>query len=87
LLPFTKDKRATNFQQEVPMAISIENKEYILKSIDALPPHRIEEVIDFIEFLRTRSHGRRSAVTESSLILQQASLSKIWEDDEDLYEL
>ncbi len=69
------------------MPISTEDREYILKSIDALPSHRIEEVIDFIEFLKTRSHGKRSAVSESSLILQQVSLSKIWEDEEDLYEL
>ena len=69
------------------MPISAESKDYILRNIEALPPHRVEEVIDFIEFLKKKSRDHRSGVDKSSLILQQASLNRIWEDEEDLYEL
>ncbi len=67
------------------MAISPQSKEYILKSIEILPPQKVQEVIDFIEFLRIRA--KPSGVDESSLFLQQDTLVKIWEDEEDLYEL
>ena len=69
------------------MTISVENRDHILKSIETLPPHKIEEIIHFIEFLQAKSSSKRSAVNESWLLLQQASLTKIWEDEEDLYEL
>lgn len=69
------------------MPISAENREYILKSIENLPPQRIEEIIDFIEFLKGKSSDRSSAIDDSALVLQQASLNKIWQNEEDLYEL
>ena len=67
------------------MAISPQSKEYILKSIEILPPQKVQEVIDFIEFLRRRA--KPSGVDEPSLLLQQDALAKIWGDEEDLYEL
>lgn len=69
------------------MPISSENRDHIIRSIETLPPHRIEEVIDFIEFLRAKFSEKKSAVNESSLLLQQISLSRIWEEEEDLYDL
>ena len=69
------------------MALSSESKENILKGIEDLPPQKVEEVIDFIHFLRTRSRSGPSAVDQSSLILQQDALGKIWDEEEDLYEL
>lgn len=69
------------------MPISAQHREYILKSIENLPPRRIEEVIDFIEFLKAKSSDRSSAIDDSALVLQQASLNKIWQNEEDLYEL
>jgi hypothetical protein len=67
------------------MAVSPQSKEYILKSIEILPPQKVQEIIHFIEFLRTRS--KSSGVDEPSLLLQQDTLAKIWGDEEDLYEL
>ena len=69
------------------MPIPVNNKEYILKSIETLPPEKLQEVIDFIDFLQMRSHLQQSIVDESSLLLQQNALAKIWENEEDLYEL
>ncbi|MCP4578985.1 MAG: DUF2281 domain-containing protein [Deltaproteobacteria bacterium] len=68
------------------MPISAESRDYILRNIEVLPHHRVEEIIDFIEFLKNKSRDHRSGVDESSLILQQASLNRIWEDEEDLYD-
>jgi hypothetical protein len=69
------------------MPIPVNNKEYILKSIETLPPEKLQEVIDFIDFLQIRSQLQQSMVDESSLLLQQNALAKIWENEEDLYEL
>ena len=69
------------------MSISMENKEYILKSIEGLPPQKVQEVLDFIDFLRMRFRPNQSGVDESALLLQQNALLKIWENEEDLYEL
>jgi len=69
------------------MPIPVKNKEYILKNIETLPPEKLQEVIDFIDFLQIRSQLQQSMVDESSLLLQQNALAKIWENEEDLYEL
>ena len=69
------------------MAISSECKENILKSIEKLPSQKVQEVIDFIEFLKMKSHLKTSGVDTPSLLLQQDALTKIWEDEEDPYEL
>ncbi|MBW2119589.1 MAG: DUF2281 domain-containing protein [Deltaproteobacteria bacterium] len=69
------------------MPISTESKEYILKSIESLPPQKVQEVLDFIDFLRMRFRTEQSGVDEPSLLLQQNALVKIWENEEDLYEL
>ena len=69
------------------MPIPVDNKEYILKSIETLPPEKLQEVIDFIDFLQIRSHLQQSIADKSFLLLQQNALAKIWENEEDLYEL
>ena len=69
------------------MPISTKSKDYIIKRIEDLPPQRVQEVIDFIEFVRMRSQPEPSGVNMSSLLLQQEALAEIWKDEEDLYEL
>jgi hypothetical protein len=69
------------------MTISAENMDHIIRSIETLPPNKIEEVIHFINVLKAKPSGKKSAVNESYLLLQQASRSKIWEDGEDHYKL
>ncbi len=63
------------------------HKELIVKDIEELPPELIQEVIDFIEFLKVR-RMKKTSVDYESLLLQQESLSRIWKaESEDLYEL
>lgn len=63
------------------------HKELIVKDLEELPPELIQEVIDFIEFLKVKKMKKTGADYES-LLLQQESLSRIWKaESEDLYEL
>ena len=69
------------------MTISSENKENILKRIENIPPQEVQKVIDFIDYLTLQSRSKSSAVDKPYLLLQQNTLAKIWQDEEDLYEL
>ncbi len=71
------------------MSLSNEHKEYLLKSIEDLPPEKVEEVIHFVDFLKVKSefHHGHSSGDVSYLLLEQRALAKLWENDEDLYEL
>ncbi len=57
--------------------------------IDQLPVTKVEELLDYATYLSSRySNHTESAVTEESLLLQQESLKKIWDNTgEDIYEL
>ncbi len=69
------------------MGITLNYKELIVKDLEELPPELIQEVIDFIEFLKIRKM-KKTGVNYESLLLQQESLSRIWKaESEDLYEL
>jgi hypothetical protein len=59
----------------------------IIKRIEGLTPDMIQQIIDFIDFLKLKRMDKLNSV-KGELLLQQESLRKIWEsDDEDLYEL
>lgn len=59
----------------------------VLKEVEGLPSELIEEVIDFIEFLKVRKI-KKERRDETYLLLQQENLKKIWDrEGEDLYEL
>ena len=69
------------------MDIAVNNKETISKHLDGLTPELIEEVIDFIEFLKIK-RMESSNSTQGALLLQQESLDRIWHNEsEDLYAL
>jgi hypothetical protein len=69
------------------MSDLINHKELIIKDLEELSPELVQEVIDFIEFLKIR-RMKKTGVDYESLILQQESLSRIWEEaSEDIYEL
>ena len=69
------------------MRLLNEQKEVIFKKIEELPTELIEEVGDFIDFLRTKK--QKIFISDTSLLLiQQESLKKIWDSGaEDLYEI
>ncbi len=69
------------------MGTAINYKEIIMKDIEELTPELIQEVIDFIEFLKYKG-VKRTGVDYNSLIIQQKSLSRIWDvESENTYEL
>lgn len=69
------------------MATLTNSKKLIVKELEELPPELIQEVIDFIEFLKYK-RMKKTGVDYESLLLQQESLSRIWKaESEDLYEL
>jgi hypothetical protein len=69
------------------MDIAVNNKGTIVKHLDGLTPELIQEVIDFIEFLKIkRMESGNSA--QGALLLQQKGLDRIWQNEsEDLYAL
>ena len=69
------------------MSININYKESITQKLQDLSPELLEEVIDFIEFLKIK-RMKKGHTDVNSLLLQQESLSRIWDgENEDLYEL
>ena len=60
----------------------------IIEVLRQLPESKIDEVLDFVEYLQNKSERECSGIDRTSLQLQQESLKKIWDSpEEDLYEL
>ena len=60
-------------------------KEIIAKDLEGLTPDLIQEVIDFIEFLKIK---RKTGTDSRLLAIQQESIGRIWDNKaEDLYDL
>jgi len=53
----------------------------ILEKLRQLPPERLAEVEDFVDFLRTREGDR--ALTQSAQQSSQAAFTKVWENADD----
>jgi hypothetical protein len=53
----------------------------ILEKLRQLPPERLAEVEDFVDFLRTREGDR--ALTQSAQQASETSLAKVWENEDD----
>ncbi len=69
------------------MAVIYSSQTSIIKRIEGLTPDMIQEVIDFIDFLKLKRMDKLNS-DKGALLLQQESLRRIWESDaEDLYEL
>jgi len=69
------------------MGIAVNYKETMIKQLEDLSPELIQEVIDFVEFLKIK-RMKTSGIDSISLLLQQESFSRIWDSEsEDLYEL
>ena len=69
------------------MRTIIDYKEIIVKDLEELTPELIQEVIDFVEFLKTKKM-KKTSIDYDLLLIQQEGLRKIWNtESEDLYEL
>ena len=69
------------------MSMNVNIEETITKKLQDLSPELLEEVIDFIDFLKIK-RMKKGHIDVSSLLLQQESLARIWDNEnEDVYEL
>ena len=52
----------------------------LLDKLKELPPRRLAEVEDFVDFLRTRDERR---LTQAAARASEAAFAKVWDNDED----
>lgn len=53
----------------------------LLDKIKKLPPQRLAELEDFVDFLREREAGLR--LTQAATKVSEGSFSQVWDNDED----
>ena len=53
----------------------------LIEKLKTLPPERVAEVEDFVDFLRTRD-GERAAVRAATRAAEPA-FAKVWDNDDD----
>lgn len=56
-------------------------EESLLAKLRELPPERIEEVEDFVDFLRIRNDEQR--LTRGGMKLSEGAFRKVWDNPED----
>ena len=73
--------KETNHFSKRQKVLVISKKEILLKEIEQVPEPFLDEVLDFIRFLKTRNANKRMNIT----IASESSLAKDWlkpEEDE-----
>ena len=56
-------------------------EQVLIDKIRQLPPQRLAEVEDFVDFLRSREEGHR--LTQAAAKMAEASFAAVWNNDED----
>ena len=56
-------------------------EQVLIDKIKQLPPQRLAEVEDFVDFLRAREYEQR--LTHASAKASEASFAQVWDNDED----
>ena len=56
-------------------------EQLLIDKIKQLPPRRLAEVEDFVDFLRTREDEHR--LTHAAARASEASFARVWDNDED----
>ena len=57
------------------------NEQVILEKLKQLPPDRVAEVEDFVDFLRTRGDAQR--LTRAATSAAEPAFKKIWDNPDD----
>ena len=63
------------------MAMPKRSEKELIEMIRSLPPDRVAEVEDFVDFLRLRDEEGR--LTEAASRLSEASFAKVWDNPDD----
>lgn len=53
----------------------------LIEKLQKLPPQRLAEVEDFVDFLRTRENEQR--LTQAASKMAEGSFAAVWNNDED----
>lgn len=61
--------------------MSVQDIEQVVSKLKALPPERLMEVEDFIDFVSRRTRDR--ALTAVAMTVSEPALEKVWDNDED----
>ena len=56
-------------------------EQVLIEKIKQLPPRRMAEVEDFVDFLRAREDGQR--LTHIATRASEASFAQVWDNEED----
>lgn len=56
-------------------------EQVLIEKIRQLPPQRLAEVEDFVDFLRTREEEQR--LTQTAARASEASFAAVWDNDDD----
>jgi hypothetical protein len=57
------------------------NPQALIEKLKALPPERVAEVEDFVDFLRARDEGR--SLTRGATRAAEPAFTKVWDNDDD----
>ena len=60
------------------------NAQSLIDNIKAIPPERLDEVEDFVDFIALRAHERSLARVAAGT--SEATFSKIWSNPDDVYD-
>lgn len=63
------------------MAKGSNQRSTLIEKIDSLPPERVEEVEDFVDFLRQKDQDRQ--LTHAATKAAEPSLKKVWDNSDD----
>ena len=58
-----------------------QNEQAIIEKIKGLPPERVAEVEDFVDFLRARNDDQR--LTHAATNVSAPAFNKVWDNPED----
>jgi len=57
------------------------HKQTLIEKIRSLPPNRVTEVEDFVDFLHQRNEDRR--LTQAAAKLSEKAFQEVWDNTED----
>ncbi len=63
------------------MATGSQHLKTLLEKIDRLPPERVAEIEDFVDFIRQRDQDQR--LTRAAARVSETTFQKVWDNTDD----